>query len=62
MRGNFEDQGRLFSYISPERRVPASLGKDSRKLYSARDVPRLRPNNVCPRCCKYFMAFVQSVS
>ncbi len=22
MRGNFEDQGRLFSYISPEQRVP----------------------------------------
>jgi hypothetical protein len=23
MRGAFEDQGRLFSYISPEQRVPA---------------------------------------
>jgi hypothetical protein len=24
MRGTFEDQGRLFSYISPEARVPAN--------------------------------------
>ncbi len=25
MRGAFEDQGRLFPYISPEARVPANL-------------------------------------
>ena len=43
MRGNFEDRGRLFSYISPERRVPASLGKDSRKLYSDTGRPSIAP-------------------
>ncbi|MDI3462821.1 MAG: hypothetical protein OJF50_001642 [Nitrospira sp.] len=50
MRGTFEDQGRLFSYISPEQRVPArhplrtirklvrevlsELDRDFRTLYS----------------------------
>lgn len=51
MRGTFEDQGRLFSYISPEQRVPtrrplrtirelvrevlSELDRDFRKLYPA---------------------------
>jgi len=30
MRGVFSDQGRLFSYISPEARVPANHGSVSR--------------------------------
>ena len=28
MRGEFVDQGKLFSYISPETRVPANEGRD----------------------------------
>jgi transposase len=62
MRGIFEDQGRLFSYISPERRVPAghplrkirelvrevlaSLDKDFRKLYSDTGRPSIPPEQL----------------
>lgn len=62
MRGNFEDQGRLFSYISPERRVPeshplrkirglvrevlGSLDKDFRKLYSDTGRPSIPPEQL----------------
>src|SRR3989338_6434476 len=62
MRGNFEDQGRLFSYISPERRVPeehplrkiralvrevlASMDKDFRKLYSHEGRPSIPPEQL----------------
>ena len=44
MRGAFEDQGRLFSYISPEARVPAN--HPLRKIRElVRDVLRaLNPN------------------
>ena len=62
MRGNFEDQGQLFSYISPERRVPeghplrkirglvrevlASMDKDFRKLYSDTGRPSIAPEQL----------------
>jgi hypothetical protein len=35
MRGAFVDQGGLFSYISPEARVPAIAFDVSRRLHSA---------------------------
>ena len=62
MRGEFEDQGRLFSYISPERRVPeghplrkiralvrevlGALDKDFRKLYSDTGRPSIAPEQL----------------
>jgi transposase len=62
MRGNFEDQGKLFSYISPERRVPeehplrrvrrlvreilSSMEKDFRKLYSDTGRPSIPPEQL----------------
>ena len=62
MRGNFEDQGKLFSYISTERRVPkghplrkvcglvrdvlASMDKDFRKLYSDTGRPSIAPEQL----------------
>ena len=30
MRGRFTDQGGLFSYIAPDKRVPANHGKNDR--------------------------------
>ncbi|MFZ3012667.1 MAG: IS5 family transposase [Nitrospira sp.] len=62
MRGTFEDQGRLFSYISPEQRVPArhplrtirelvrevlsELNRDFRKLYSTTGRPSIPPEQL----------------
>jgi transposase len=62
MRGRFEDQGGLFSYISPERRVPvghplrkiralvrevlSSMDKDFRKLYSDTGRPSIAPEQL----------------
>jgi transposase len=62
MRGTFEDQGRLFSYISPEQRVAArhplrtirelvrevlsELDRDFRKLYSATGRPSIPPEQL----------------
>jgi len=62
MRGTFEDQGRLFSYISPEQRVPArhplrtirelvrevlsELDRDFRKLYSTTGRPSIPPEQL----------------
>jgi transposase len=62
MRGTFEDQGRLFSYISPERRVPeshplrkirglvrevlGSMDKDFCKLYSDTGRPSIAPEQL----------------
>jgi transposase len=59
MRGTFDDQGRLFSYISPEPRVPAQpplrtirawvravlrdLDRDFRTLYATTGRPSLPP-------------------
>ena len=58
MRGTFDDQGRLFSYISPEQRVAAKhplrtirelvrevlshLDRDFRMLYSTTGRPSIR--------------------
>jgi transposase len=62
MRGAFEDQGRLFSYISPEQRIPgqhplrtirelvrevlSELDRDFRKLYSTTGRPSIPPEQV----------------
>jgi transposase len=62
MRGTFNDQGRLFSYISPEQRVPAThplrtiralvravlndLDRDFRKLYSRTGRPSIPPEQL----------------
>ncbi len=62
MRGAFEDQGRLFSYISPEQRVAArhplrtirelvrevfrDLDRDFRTLYSATGQPSIPPEQL----------------
>jgi len=62
MRGAFEDQGRLFSYISPEQRVAArhplrtiralvrevlsELDRDFRKLYSTTGRPSIPPEQL----------------
>ena len=62
MRGSFQDQGRLFSYISPEERVPAghplrkvrklvrevlaSLDDDFRALYSSTGRPSIPPEQL----------------
>lgn len=62
MRGTFEDQGRLFSYISPEQRVPArhplrtirklvrevlnELDRDFRTLYSTTGRPSIPPEQL----------------
>ena len=62
MRGTFDDQGRLFSYISPEQRVPArhplqtiralvrevlrDLDRDFRTLYSATGCPSIPPEQL----------------
>ena len=62
MRGTFDDQGRLFSYISPEQRVPArhplrtiralvrevlrDLDRDFRMLYSATGRPSIPPEQL----------------
>ena len=62
MRGTFDDQGRLFSYISPEQRVPArhplrtiralvrevlrDLDRDFRTLYSATGRPSIPPEQL----------------
>lgn len=62
MRGTFEDQGRLFSYISPEPRVPArhplrtirklvrevlnELDRDFRTLYSTTGRPSIPPEQL----------------
>ncbi len=62
MRGTFEDQGRLFSYISPEQRVAAQhplrtirklvrevlneLDRDFRKLYSTTGRPSIPPEQL----------------
>ncbi len=61
MRGQFRDQGGLFSYISPEKRVAANhplrkvralvrevlkdLSRSFGKLYSRKDARRSRRNN-----------------
>jgi transposase len=62
MRGPFDDQGQLFSYISPERRVPTQhplrtirelgreafrdLDHDFRILYSTTGRPSTRPEQL----------------
>jgi transposase len=62
MRGTFEDQGRLFSYLSPEQRVPArhplrtirelvrevlsELDRDFRTLYSTTGRPSIPPEQL----------------
>lgn len=62
MRGAFEDQGRLFSYVSPEQRMPAQhplrtirelvrevlskLDRDFRRLYSATGRPSIPPEQL----------------
>jgi transposase len=62
MRGTFDDQGRLFSYISPEQRVSArhplrkirelvrevlsDLDRDFRKLYSSTGRPSIPPEQL----------------
>ena len=62
MRGTFDDQGRLFSYISPEQRVPAThplrtirtlvrevvseLDHDFRTLYSMTGRPSIPPEQL----------------
>lgn len=62
MRGAFEDQGRLFSYLSPEQRVPArhplrtirelvrevlrELDRDFRTLYSTTGRPSIPPEQL----------------
>ena len=62
MRGTFADQGRLFSYISPEQRVPeghplrkirtlvrevlSDLDRDFRKLYSDTGRPSIPPEQL----------------
>ena len=62
MRGTFDDQGRLFSYISPEQRVPAThplrtirtlvrevfsdLDHDFRTLYSTTGRPSIPPEQL----------------
>jgi transposase len=62
MRGAFEDQGRLFSYISPEQRVAArhplrtirelvrevlsEMDRDFRKLYSTTGRPSIPPEQL----------------
>src|SRR5208283_3775312 len=54
MRGAFEDQGGLFSYISPEARIPAShplrkLGELNRslgKLYASEGRPSIPPEQL----------------
>ena len=62
MRGTFEDQARLFSYISPEQRVPAQhplrtirelvrevlreLDRDFHKLYSTTGRPSIPPEQL----------------
>ena len=62
MRGQFEDQGRLFSYVSPETRVPANhplravravvrhvlgeLDADFAKLYSSEGRPSIQPEQL----------------
>lgn len=62
MRGAFEDQGRLFSYISPEARVPANhplrkirelvrdvlgeLNRSLSKLYASEGRPSIPPEQL----------------
>lgn len=62
MRGTFDDQGRLFSYVSPEQRVPAThplrtirtlvrevfseLDHDFRTLYSTTGRPSIPPEQL----------------
>ena len=62
MRGTFDDQGRLFSYISPEQRVSArhplrkirelvrevlsDLDRDFRKLYASTGRPSIPPEQL----------------
>lgn len=62
MRGGFQDQGGLFSYISPEERVPAShplrkvrelvrevltaLNRSFAKLYSPEGRPSIPPEQL----------------
>ncbi len=58
MRGTFDDQGRLFSYISPEQRVPAQhplrtirevlrdLDRDFRTLYATTGRPSIPPEQL----------------
>jgi transposase len=62
MRGAFEDQGRLFSYLSPEQRGPArpplrtirelvrevlrELDRDFRTLYSTTGRPSIPPEQL----------------
>jgi len=58
MRGNDEQQGAVFSYVSAERRIRAmtdaalrELSGEFDALYAAVDGPRLRRNGCCERCC-----------
>ena len=62
MRGKFRDQGRLFSYLSPETRVPANhplrqiralvrevlkdLGRTFGKLYASEGRPSIPPEQL----------------
>ena len=62
MRGAFEDQGRLFSYISPEARIPTShplrkirelvrevlgeLNRSFEKLYASEGRPSIPPEQL----------------
>jgi acyl dehydratase len=52
MRGTFRDQGGLFSYISPEARVPAnhpSRSRSDRGVATVRSVTRNQRNEVVQR-------------
>ena len=43
MRGPFDGQGQLVSYMSPEQRVPAAASAPDHTRAGARSVPRFRP-------------------
>ena len=67
MRGNDEQQGAVFSYVSAEQRIGADhplrriramtdaalreLSGEFDALYAAGGRPRLRRNGCCERCC-----------
>jgi Transposase domain (DUF772) len=46
MRGVFSDQGRLFSYISPEARVPGELNRSLSRLYASEGRPSIPPEQL----------------
>jgi transposase len=76
MRGTFDDQGRLFSYISPEQRVPAThplrtirklvrevvseLDHDFRTLYSMTGRPSIPPEQLLSALLLYMFYGVRS--